>query len=93
MTEKRFKIKPSAMRNNKYVIHDSKKKYTFPALDSTCNHMFCKALNGLEEENEQLKQRIKELEQEIGDLRMDNLRLNKCCDSFMKELGLNDDWG
>ena len=45
------------------------------------------------EENKQLKQRIKELEQEIEDLRMDNIRLNKCCDSFMKELGLNDDWG
>mgnify|MGYP003435630199 CR=1 FL=1 len=50
-------------------------------------------LNKLNNENEQLKQRIKELEQEIEDLRMDNIRLNKCCDSFMKELGLNDDWG
>lgn len=50
-------------------------------------------LNTLTDENEQLKQRIKELEQEIEDLRMDNIRLNKCCDSFMKELGLNDDWG
>lgn len=52
-----------------------------------------KEKEGLYKENEQLKQRIKELEQEIEDLRMDNIRLNKCCDSFMKELGLNDDWG
>lgn len=52
-----------------------------------------KEKEGLYKENEQLKQRIKELEQEIEDLRMDNIRLNKCCDSFMKELGLNDDRG
>lgn len=58
MTEnKRFEIKPSAMYNNKYVIHDSKIEYTFPVLDSTLNYMFCKALNELSDENEQLKQR------------------------------------
>ena len=57
MTEnKRFEIKPSAMYNNKYVIHDSKKEYTFPILDSTLNYMFCKALNELNDENKQLKQ-------------------------------------
>ena len=56
MTEnKRFEIKPSAMYNNKYVIHDSKKEYTFPVIDSTLNYMFCKALNELSDENEQLK--------------------------------------
>ena len=58
MTEnKRFEIKPSAMDNNRYVIHDSKKEYTFPVLDSTLNYMFCKALNELSDENEELKQR------------------------------------
>ena len=57
MTEnKRFEIKPSAIYNNRYVIHDSKKEYTFPVLDSTLNYMFCKALNGLAEENKQLKE-------------------------------------
>ena len=57
MTEnKRFEIKPSAMYNNKYVIHDSKKKYTFPVLDSTLNYMFCKALNELNDEKEAWKQ-------------------------------------
>lgn len=57
MTEnKRFEINPSAMYNNKYVIHDSKKEYAFPVLDSTLNYMFCKALNELNDENEQLKQ-------------------------------------
>ena len=56
MTEtKRFEIKPSAMYNNKYVIHDSKKEYTFSVLDSTLNYMFCKALNELNDENEQLR--------------------------------------
>ena len=58
MTEnKRFEIKQSAMNNNRYVIHDSKKEYTFPVLDSTLNYMFCKALNELSDENEELKQR------------------------------------
>ena len=57
MTEnKRFEIKPSAMYNNKYVIHDSKKEYTFPVLDSTLNYMFCKALNKLHDEKEVWKQ-------------------------------------
>ena len=56
MTEnKRFEIKQSAMNNNRYVIHDSKKEYTFPVLDSTLNYMFCKALNELSDENEQLR--------------------------------------
>ena len=58
MTEdKRFEIKQSVMDNNRYVIHDSKKEYTFPVLDSTLNYMFCKALNELSDENEELKQR------------------------------------
>ena len=56
MTEdKRFEIKQSVMDNNRYVIHDSKKEYTFPVLDSTLNYMFCKALNELSDENEQLR--------------------------------------
>ena len=60
MTEnKRFKIKPSVTYNNKYVIHDSEKEYTFPVLDSTLNYMFCKALNELSDENEQLKKELK----------------------------------
>ena len=55
MTEnKRFEIKPSAMYNNKYVIHDSKKEYTFSVLDSTLNYTFCKALNELHDENQLL---------------------------------------
>ena len=62
MTEdKRFEIKQSAMNNNRYVIHDSKKEYTFPVLDSTLNYMFCKALNELSDENEELKQYNDEL--------------------------------
>ena len=58
---KRFEIKPSAMYNNKYVIHDGKKEYTFPVLDSTLSYMFCKALNELNDENEELKQHNTEL--------------------------------
>ena len=62
MTEsKRFEIKPSAMYNNKYVIHDGEKEYTFPILDSTLNYMFCKSLNELNDENRQLKQHNIEL--------------------------------
>ena len=62
MTEnKRFEIKPSAMYNNKYVIHDNEKEYTFLILDSTLNYMFCKAMNELHNENEQLKQENQEL--------------------------------
>lgn len=73
--------------------------FTDRELNDICNEMGWELsekgikINQLEKENKQLKQRIKELEQEIEDLRMDNIRLNKCCDSFMKELGLNDDWG
>lgn len=36
---------------------------------------------------------LNKLNNALEDLRTDNLRLNKQCDSFMKELGLNDDWG
>ena len=56
MTEdKRFEIKQSVMDNNRYVIYDSKKEYTCQVLDSTLNYMFCKALNELSDENEQLR--------------------------------------
>lgn len=66
MTEnKRFEIKPSAMYNNKYVIHDSEKEYTFPVLDSTLNYMFCKALNELNDENKELHKVIEENEKMI----------------------------
>ena len=66
MTEnKRFEIKPSAMYNNKYVIHDSKKEYTFPVLDSTLNYMFCKALNELSDENERLKIFLRAVNEEL----------------------------
>ena len=67
MTEnKRFEIKQSAMNNNRYVIHDSKKEYTFPVLDSTLNYMFCKALNELHDENEKLKIFLKAVNEELS---------------------------
>ena len=66
MTEKRFEIKPSAMDNNKYVIHDNKKEYTFPVLDSTLNYMFCKALNELHDENKKLKISLKAVNDELN---------------------------
>lgn len=66
MTEnKRFEIKPSVMCNNKYVIHDGKKEYTFPVLDSTLSYMFCKALNDLSDENEKLKIFLKAVNEEL----------------------------
>ena len=61
MTEKRFTIKPSIILEG-FVIIDNENKYTFPVLESTLNFMFCEALNEFAEENERLKQRIKELE-------------------------------
>lgn len=71
MTEnKRFEIKPSAMYNNKYVIHDSKKEYTFPVLDSTLNYMFCKVLNDLYDENQELKKKNKQLIIDFMDFKM-----------------------
>lgn len=79
MTEnKRFEINPSAMYNNKYVIHDSKKEYTFPVLDSTLNYMFCKALNELHDENEKLKIFLKAVNEEL-DL------ANRDCDILEEE--------
>lgn len=65
MTEnKRFEINPSVMYNNKYVIHDSKKEYVFPVLDSTLNYMFCKALNELAEEKKELQFQCNYLQEE-----------------------------
>ena len=58
MTEKRFTIKDSMLKNG-YVIIDNEKEYTFPVLDSTLNYMFCKALNELHEENQLLQRHIK----------------------------------
>lgn len=58
MTEKRFNIKPSAIVDDVTVIIDSEKQYTFPTLDSTLNYMFCKVMNELADENEQLKQQL-----------------------------------
>lgn len=73
MTEnKRFEIKPSAMYNNKYVIHDSKIEYTFPVLDSTLNYMFCKALNELHDEN----QLLHKINENAIDFMYDNFDLN-----------------
>lgn len=61
MTAKRFNIKPSAIVDDVTVIIDSEKQYTFPILDSTLNFMFCKALNELADEIEQLKQAYTQL--------------------------------
>ena len=74
--EKRFEIRPSFTLNDSYVIDDSEKEYTFPALDSTLNYMFCKALNEqddriqkLESENKMLKTTIGRNEAEIDRLK------------------------
>jgi cell shape-determining protein MreC len=82
MTENQFKFDRDTVATNLTpIVYDEERMSIGEVLDK---------LNELSDENEQLKQRIKELEQEIEDLRMDNIRLNKCCDSFMKEAGLND---
>ena len=66
MTEKRFNIKPSVIVDDVTVIIDSEKKYTFPVLDSTLNYMFCKAMNELNDENEQLKLENKRLTDKLN---------------------------
>lgn len=101
MTEnKRFEIKPSAIYNNRYVIHDSKKEYTFPVLDSTLNYMFCKALNELAEENKELQFRVNLLQEEVnefyrgarentnmvGQLKRENKELKLQLDAFKDKL-------
>ena len=76
MTEtKRFEIKPSVMDNNKYVIHDGKKEYTFPVLDSTLNYMFCKALNELSEENKELKLQLEAFKDKLCELGVSDVKL------------------
>ena len=78
MTEnKRFEIKPSAMYNNKYVIHDSEKEYTFPVLDSTLNYMFCKALNEQHEQIERLKENFRALDEVKCELADENEKLKQ----------------
>ena len=74
MIAKRFTIKPSIIVDDVTVIIDNQKEYTFPVLDSTLNYMFCKVLNELYDENEQLKK--------------DNQQLIACrefCNSLEKE--------
>ena len=62
---KRFTIKPSSIVDDVTVIIDAEKKYSFPILDSTLNYMFCKALNKLNDENEQLKSENKQLKERL----------------------------
>ena len=59
MTE-RFQIKPSTIVDDVTVIIDNKQEYTFPILDKNINYMFCKALNELNDENQQIKTTIRE---------------------------------
>ena len=91
MTEdKRFEIKQSVMDNNRYVIHDSKKEYTFPVLDSTLNYMFCKALNELSDENEHYKSIFFELiETALRDKNCRELYCKGILDIFNKANSLN----
>lgn len=74
MTTKRFYEINSQMLGLK-TIQDKNRRYTFPPLKTEKNHMFLKALNELvvdynilKKENEQLKKRIKVLEDSIDGL-------------------------
>lgn len=59
---KRFDIKPSSIVDDCFVIIDNESKYSFPTLENTLNHMFCKALNELNDESKELKKRVEDLE-------------------------------
>lgn len=59
MNEKRFTIKESVFAEEKEVMLDNENQYTFPPLCIGDNYMFRKALNELSDENEQLKNYIK----------------------------------
>lgn len=55
MTEKRFNVRKSQFINEGYVVNDKEKKFVFNALSKEGAITYCKALNKLNDENEQLK--------------------------------------
>ena len=68
MTEKRFTINNSNIVRDGYFIKDNVGNFSFPTTtDGSDLIMYHKAMNELSEENEQLKQRIKVLEDMKGD--------------------------
>ena len=86
MTDKRFVIKPSAIVTDGFVIIDKEKKYTFPVLDSTLNYMFCKALNELHEENENLKDVNVQCCNDYSAMRRDVLQYKEENEQLKKEI-------
>lgn len=60
MTEKRFEIVKSKLIKDGWVISDKIKQFTFPTLkgDKRALISYCKALNELNEENENLKHQL-----------------------------------
>lgn len=84
MTE-RFNINPSMMVTGKYVIIDELRQYTFPVLEPTMNHMFCKALNELNNDREHLKQSHKEILRDLEVTTFDKELLQKEKEWLYKE--------
>ena len=82
---KRFNIKLSMMVMGKDVIIDELGQYTFPVLEPTMSHMFCKALNELNDEKEIAIEGIKVANDLINRYGGDELKYK-----WKKEVNVND---
>ena len=86
MTEKRFEIIKSAIIDGARVIKDNENKYTFATTFETATLVnYRKALNELNDENEQLKQQIKDLRLEVLDSLHDADDIQCCCNPCVVE--------
>lgn len=78
MTEKRFEIKKSTIIDGARVIKDNEKKYTFATTFETATLInYRKALNELNDENNQLKSICKDHRDHAIDFKADCVRLEK----------------
>ncbi len=90
MTEKRFEIIKSAIIDGARVIKDNEKKYTFATTFETATLVnYRKALNELNDENEQLKKKLFEARKdyliETADI-SDKLYLDEMIEEERKEI-------
>ena len=75
MTEKRFEIIKSAIIDGARVIKDNENKYTFATTFETATLInYRKALNELNDKNEQLKNHIQELQNHLKRLENENIQ-------------------
>ena len=86
MTENRFEIIKSAIIDGARVIKDNEKKYTFATTFETATLInYRKALNELNDENNQLKSICKDHRDHAIDFKADCVRLEKENEELKKE--------